>query len=388
MACRVFLLLVVLLGVSVASSASAQDRDLYVVRGAGLAAIYNNDIPQAQQEARAAARVNALESLGMQVTAQTYADHKSILDHTVQTKTEGFIQEERVLRQETNADGLYEVEIEAWVRTVLTEEERAKRRRNLVVALDVAERVRRQEEAEGQDHAERVIQEMLKDALIGQGFQAYTFRDIQEIRQLRARLSGASEDAVGLADLMDWTMAGVLVHGEAESRFSEAGPQTEDYDGRMQQMIYYRAFPRIKASEARGPSIPEGNIYIAEGVKGYQLNPDRASRDALVRCGNEVASRLVKALSEHAQRNQVTFRVEVEGLPDLERFRYYKNVLGHLRWVAEVSAGETFQAGGLAAYSVVYKEKPFLLMSQLHRIPGLEVIRSSGYTVTARYVGK
>lgn len=369
-------------------SVEEAEPEVHVARGVGLAAIYNNDIPQAEYEAKASARVHALESLGVRVTSQVYSDYKSILDDVVKAETEGYIVAERVARREEVGDGLYEVEIEAWVRTALTPEEKEKRRRKMVVVVDVPERIRRREMADGQDHPERVVQEVLKDSLIARGFQVYTLRDMEELQRLRRILADLAGKTAHLERAMDWTLAGVLVHGEVESRFTEAGPEVEDYFGQPQQGLWYRAFPRITASEAQGMSIPGGNVHIARGVKAYHLDQDRASWEALVACGEEVAPELVEALVKFAELDQVTFRVEIEGLPDLGQYRRFKRILGKLRWVVRADAGEQFEAGGKGVYTLVYKEKPFLLMSQLHRIPGLEVVSVSGYRVRARYSGR
>jgi len=365
--------------------AVVQTAGLHVARGIGLAAIYDNNIPQAQYEAKASARVNALESLGVRVTSKAYSDHKSILDQTVLQRTQGYISEERVIQEGSTAEGLYEVVIEAWIDTIMTADEVEKRRRNLLVALDLPERIRHQDESASGDHPDRVVQEMLKDALIERGFQAFTLRDIRELLAMRGSLAEMVGTPESLSDLSNLTMAGVLVHGEVESRFSEALPQVEDYFGKMQQGLFYRAFPRIKASDAYGGAIPKGNIYIAEGVKGANLSPDRSAREALVECGKVVIDRLVGGLSAYAQQHQVTFSVEVRGLRNVGQYRRYKRILENLMHVVEVQAVEAFSVGEKAVYLVTYQEKPFLLMSQIHRIPGLVVEQFSGLSVKARY---
>ena len=362
----------------------AQDPDLHVAYGSGLAVVMNGDIPQAQYEAKASARVNALESLGVQVSAQIYTDQTRILDATVLRTTEGYIEAERVLRSELMPNGLYEVDIEAWVRTELTKKERSRRQRKLVVAVDLSESIRHQGASDGVDYPDRVVQEMLKNALIQQEFQAYTLRDIQEMRSLYSNLNQALGSTLDAASLTRLTLASVWVHGAVESRFSEIGPKVESYFGEEQQGIFYQAYPRITASKIHGGPIPGGSVFKPEGVKGYQLSADRAAQNALVNCGKEAVAALVEAISNHAQKDEVTFQMTIQGIPDLETFRKYKSILGKLRWVKSLEAGD-FQSGGHANYTMVYREQPFLLLSQLHRIPGLKVVQSEGFHVTAQY---
>lgn len=380
------LLLAAVASVLMLPSSSYGADGVHVVHGVGHASVADGDTARAEYEARASARINALESLGVKVSSVTYSDYKSVLDQVVVKRVQGFIDRDRVVGRSTNEDGMMEVVVEAWVRADLTEEELEKRRRALVVALDIHESVLDENGSEARDHPDRVVQETVKNDLIQRGFAAYTLRDIAEIQHLRKNLSAASGTTTG--DLMDWTLAGVLIHGSVESRFSERGISVQDYFGRMQQGLYYRAFPRVKASEAAGTPIPEGSIYIAQGVKGYQMDPARAAREALTKCGSQVALKMAGALSEFARQNRVRFTLIVDGLPNVGRYRRLKRILGGLRWMAEASAGETFEAGGRATYNLVYEEKPFLLISQLHRLPGLEVVRFSGYEVVARYTGR
>ena len=365
-------------------SAPLMAQDVQIQQGEGLATIMNGDLAQAQYEARAAARVQALESLGIQVSSQVYTDQHRVLDATVLQKVEGYIERDRILSEEQTPDGQYRVVIEAHISSKMTDVERVRRQRNLVVVLDIQDQVKHQGVEIAKELEDRVVQAMVKDALIQQNFQVYTLRDIEEMRKLYKDLNQNIGSSLDTGSLMRLTLAGVWVHGNVESRFSELAPKVENYYGEEEQGVWYRGYPRVTASTAHGTPIPGGSVYEPEGIKVYKLNSDRAAHAALVASGQKVVSEIVEAISIHAQKQEVTFKVKIEGLPRIEIFRKYKRVLSNLRWVKSVES-EDFQEGAAATYTVVYREKSFLFLSQLHRIPMLKVVEFEGYSVSVKY---
>jgi hypothetical protein len=355
-----------------------------LVTGEGMAPIDGRDVEQVRYEAIASARLHALESLGIRVTARTYADSKSILDQVVMQEVAGRIVGEVVLEDRVS-DGLRWIRIQALVDTVLSDTDAARQRRQLVVALDIHEEIAH-EDGKATVNEARIVQETLKQALSQQGYEVYTLRDIKEFRRVNAAAGQFFGQSGGASSLTDWTMAALFITGEVGAQFTEAGPEVEDYFGQLQRQHWYRAFPRVTVQRIHAGPLQEGSVFIAEGVKEVQLSPVRAARKALVKCGEEVSSRLMTAINNYAAKNEITFSVEVEGIPSLSQYRRFKFIFSNLKWVSRVDADETFESGQRAVYKVTYREKPFLLASQLHRIPRIRVDAIvSGYNVKATY---
>ena len=370
-----------------AAAAYAAD-SIQVVQAEGYASIYAGDLGRARDEAIADARVGAIESLGFYLEGGATLSRGRLLDHGVRQRTQGFIVHQTVLEEGRRKDipVMYRVRIEAWVKLALSPEERRRYRRKFSLVLDIPQEVLDEGESVGRSMRRRSVENALRDALIADGFQVYNRRQLGRIGEIDALLDQARErDPQSLRVVSDYAMAEVVVTGKVEVEYSSKGPETDLPTGERVRGYFYRAHPDVFAMEADSGREIAGYSHD-EGIKGYQLSPRRAAQDAATKAKEPVIQEILEGLRRYAGSDRITVTVAITGLPDVSKYRVYQRLLKGLRWVDDVQAND-FKGGRLSTYQVTYKEKFFFLLSQMHRLPGLDGVEGSNLRITAVYIG-
>ena len=384
------LMVLVLLGCAAGAAAQAASGpdDVQVVRATGYASIYEGDEARARDEAIADARVRALESLGFYLEGQTTLSRGRLLDRTIQERTKGYIVAERVMEEGPRPDviGMYQVEIEAWVKLALSDEERRKYKRKFSIVLDIPHLVLHDGESTGESMRRRGVEHALRDALIDEGFEVYNREQlsrIQQVDELLGRVYKRDPDAIRV--VTDYAMAEMVVTGRVDVEFSSVGPETDMYGLGRGRSHYYKAFPNVFAME--GETAREVASYSTdEGIRGAQLSARKAAQKAASNATEPVVQEILKGLRRYAGSDRITVTVVISGLPDLSKYGIYERLLKGLRWVEAVEAGAFEQSGG-STYRVTFKERFSFLLRQMDRLPGLDEIEGGNLRISASYSG-
>ena len=353
---------------------------VHFVTGYGVASVYNGDLGQADTEATADAQVNALESIGVQVSSQRFVERGMLLSNQVHIRTEGYIRTTEVIHRGVNDDtGLYEVELQAWIDTDLTPASLAERRRRTIVFLDLPETVQHDRQ-KPQPLPERIVEDRLKAALSEEGFHAYTWTDLHLMQATLAHLGAAmpaQPDAWG-----NLLMAGLLVQGEVPLRFKE---RTEVDADRF--FLFYRVYPRITVLEPVIPPRTCASFTHPIGFKGAVIRPGEVPAEARITTADSAVAHLVPVLKEYARLHTTRFTLAVDGLSDFAQYKLTLRLLRSRRFVGEVEGPEGFVPGKVTRFQIEYRETPDLLRSQLHRQPGLKVTHFQNTLIRAEFTG-
>jgi len=361
---RIFFVIVVLLYLT---AVNAQP-DIRVVQVKGRATILNNDVIAARDEALIDARVKALESLGIHVDSKAIISQSSLIDQTVVNKTNGFIRTYRILN-EFKESGIYQVEIEAWISSEISEEDLKKYLRNFTVVVGIETKI----------DNKRIDDTRIEDAIISElvdnGFDVIDKEQLLALKNTslyNQAVRGNSDAARAIGRRL---LANLIVVGTAKTKESEIKNITT-YDNSPGQIVCYRSHFSIRIIETETGSIIGMYKTPFKGTKGFGRNKLKAADDAFDNGMPKVGEKLLDDLSGYSKNKTRNVVIEINNIPDINAYRLIKRLIGSQRWVEGLEE-KGFSSSGSSSFSLRYSEKIGILAAALQRIKHLEVESSS-----------
>ena len=355
------------------TTAKAQT-DIQVVQAKGRATILNNDIAAARDEALIDARVKALETLGIHVSAETIISQSSMIDQTVVNKTKGFIRSYRVLN-EFEQSGIYHVEIEAWISFEISEEDLRKYLRNFSVVVGVETQI------DGRQISDTRIEDAFIGDLVDNGFDVIDKEQLLRLRNIyQDAIRGNQQAARQIGQRL---LANIIIVGHANARESSI-QDVNTYGGNRGQISCYRAHFSIRIIETETGSIIGTYKSPFKGIKGFGADRSRAADDAFNNGLEAAVERISEKLSEYSANKKRNVVIEIAGLPDLDTYRLIKRLIEGQRWVEGLEERE-FSPTGTSSFRLQYAEKIGILAAALQRFRNLDVRSSTQSRIVLSY---
>jgi hypothetical protein len=328
-----------------------------VVHATGYGTVIGGDTAGARDEAIIDARTRALEEVaGVFIDAETILENELILEATVRSTTGGLVSDYSIVSEGVNADGLYEVVIEA---DVIPGEYKEKIGREIARNASVVVMI--PEDNMGREVHNPAVENEIVSMLVGAGFTVYDRDQLERIRDRRARIAALEGDPVASQEIGLEFLSNLVLTGRASARFSQ------ETGG----IVSARASASLRMVEV------ETGLILAnrrvDRAKGFDLSAEEAGYKALEEAANELAKSVLGWMSSEylaAHMREVT--VEVRGLEDMNAYRTVANLLESMRWVEEVEEQGYGPAGGV--FTVRYPEKLVYLASKLDRSPQVKLV--------------
>jgi len=339
----------------------------------GRAAVINNDLPAAEDEAIEDAKRRAVEDVvGVYVEQETLVQQAIVVDNFIRTRAGGYVENYLITKQPwVDEIGLCRVEITASVRPQIEGDLRREvsAEDSLVVVIP--------EFIDGQASAEPVVQNYLITALLEAGFRvkdATQLRNIQERDRALALARGAAQEAaeIGLRFL-----SGTVLTGRAEARLVDKGPWGTSFT-----RYSYTARATVRAVRT-----DTGDILLNTDVSGPRviaLDPQTAAQKALGEVLQQVGECVLAKMQERMGALKHAVQVDVDGLPDQKAFERFKNYLSAMRWVEQVESVQF--SPQRSTFTIVYGPKTSILASRLALDKRCEVLDFSPNRVLCRYL--
>jgi hypothetical protein len=328
-----------------------------VVRTTGYGTVIGGDTAGARDEAIIDARTRALEEVaGVFIDAETILENELILEATVRSTTSGLVSDYAVVNEGVNADGLYEVIIEAEVAPGEYKEKIGREiTRNASVVVMIPE------DNMGREIHNPAVENEIVSMLVGAGFTVYDRDQLKRIRDRKARVAALEGSPEASQEIGLEFLSNLVVTGRASARFSQ------ETGG----IVSARASASVRMVEA------ETGLILAnrrvDRAKGFDLSAEEAGYKALEEAANELAKSVLGWMSsEYLAARMKEITVEVRGLADMNAYRTVGNLLESMRWVEDVEEQGYGPGGGF--YTVRYPEKPVYLASKLDRAPQVKLI--------------
>ncbi len=328
-----------------------------VVRATGYGTVIGGDTAGARDEAVIDARTRALEEVaGVFIDAETMLENELILEATVRSTTSGLVSDYTVVNEGVNAEGLYEVTIEA---EVVPSEYKEKIGREISRNASVVVMI--PEDNMGREVHNPAVENEIVSVLVGAGFTVYDRDQLERIRDRKARVAALEGNLEASQQIGLEFLSNLVVTGTASARFSQ------ETGG----IVSARAAASVRMVEA------ETGLILAnrrvDRAKGFDLSAEEAGYKALEEAANELAKSVLGWMnSEYLAARMKEVTVEVRGLADMDAYRTVGNLLEGMRWVEDVEEQGYGPAGGF--YVVRYPEKLVYLASKLDRAPQVKLV--------------
>jgi len=339
----------------------------------GRAAVINDDLPAAQDEALEDAKRRAVEQVvGVFVEQETLVQRAMVVDDFIRTRAGGYVESYVVTKQPwIDEVGLCRIEITASVRPQI----QGDLRRDLCADDELVVVI--PELIEGQQSPEPIVQNYIVTRLVEAGFRAKDATQLENIKERDRALALAKGSQQEAAEIGLRFLASTVVTGRAEATLINKQPFGTSYT------IYtYRGRATV-----RGVSTDTADILFNKDVLGENvvaLDPQGAAQKALSLVLEQVGEYTLRKMQERMGTLKHQIQVDIDGLPEEKEFERFKNYLGALRWVEQVEAVQF--SPERSTLTIVYGPKTAILASRLRADKRYEVLDFSKNRILCRYL--
>jgi len=339
----------------------------------GRAAVINNDLPAAQDEALEDAKRRAVEQVvGVFVEQETLVQQAMVVDDFIRTRAGGYV-ESYVLTKQPWVDevGLCRVEITASVRPEIQGDLRreACAEDELVVVIP--------EFVDGEASAEPVVQNYIVTRLVEAGFRVKDATQLENIKERDQALALAKGGAGEAAEIGLRFLASVAITGRAEANLVGSRAFGTSYTA-----YTYRARATVRAVRTDTAEVLFNQDVFGENVMA--LDPQGAAQKALSAVLEEVGEYALTKMQERMGTLKHQIEVDIDGVPSEAEFERFKNYLSLLRWVEQVEAAQF--APERSTLTIFYAPKTSILASRLRADRRYEVLDFSKNRIVCKYL--
>lgn len=339
----------------------------------GRAAVLNNDLPAAQDEALEDAKQRAVEQVvGVFVSEETLVQQAIVVDEFVRTRAAGYVESYVVTKQPwIDEVGLCRIEITASVRPQIETD----LRRDLCAEDEVVVVI--PEFVDGEPSPEPVLQNYIVTRLVEAGFRVKDAAQLENIKERDRALALAKGAAQQAAEIGLRFLASTAITGRAEATLVSTRPFGASYT-----LYTYRARATVRGVKTDTADLLFNKDIFGENVAG--LDPQAAAQKALSSVLEQVGEYMLTKMQEHMGTLQHKIQVDIDGVPSEIEFERFKNYLGALRWVEQV---EPLQfSTERSSLTIVYAPKTAILARRLSAEKRYQVIDFSPNRILCRYL--
>jgi len=345
----------------------------------GEAAIVNNDIPSARQEAVARAKWAAVEQVvGVQVKAESFVQNMVLVEDVMKSQVTGVVKKFDVLDQQKKEGDIY------WVRVRCTVEPAKARQAVSTLALNGSIALfipARKPQAGGGDQFEET--NILSETLIGK-LTAQDYKVI-DVAPTGAADAAEIENAVKgghsllLRSLMYKFLSNLLIIGKTDYTISTKKGEDIGYGLSMPfNNVTVRLTYRVVAKNNKTGAV-EVLTAGAEQAKGLAGNVEDAAASALKDLAEKIAPKILDTVAKYIEGNAKKVHVKVMGVSDLDTNMEVKSILQNIVWVSGVEDKE------MGEYIVTYPESTLYLANSIKQKGDFKIINFTPYSINLEY---
>jgi hypothetical protein len=341
------------------------------------AALVNNDIPSARQEAIARAKWSAIEQVvGTEIKAQSFVQNFTLVEDVIKTKAGGVVKSYTVRDQINSADSV-KVKINACVEPSGAKQAVSDLALNNSIAVFIPAR---QPGRSGDEFEETNI---LSETLIGKiTEQNYTVVDVAPTGTIDAgQIESAMKSGSTLAvrSMMYKFLSNLIIIGKVDYTISTKKGEDIGYGLSMPfNSVTVRLTYRVIAKNNK-----TGNMEIlsagTEQAKGLANNVEDAAAEAMKELAQNLAPAILDKVATYIKGNTKKVTVRINGVTDVDTVMEIKGMLQNIVWVSEV---EEKQMGD---FIVSYPENTLYLANSIKQKGNFKVVNFSPYSLTLDY---
>jgi len=358
-----------------AEIASAQARTVVTE---GEAAIVNNDIPSARQEAIARAKWAAIEQVvGVQVKAESFVQNMTLVEDVIKTQVTGVVKRFDVLDQRQK-DDIYRVRIRATVEPTEAQQAVSTLALNDSIAVFIPARMP-QTDGETQFEETNILSETLIGKLIAQDYKVIDVAPtgVADAAEIEGALRGGH--SLMLRSLMYKFLSNILIIGKTDYMISTKKGEDIGYGLRMPfNNVTARLTYRIVAKNNKTGAV-EVLMAGTEQAKGLANNVEDAAATALKDLAEKISPTILDTVARYIQRNMKKIQVKVAGVSDLDTNMEVKEILQNIIWVTAVDDK------GMGEYIVSYPENSLYLANSIKQKGNFKIVNFTPYSISLEY---
>lgn len=345
--------------------AQTGEQEYTVIEATGMGSIVAGDLAHARDDAiDDALRTGIEQALGMLVESETLTENYQLIEDRIISKTQGYVQNYRVLREGKQDDMLYEVTVEARVKVAdikndLEGIQTLMRRKNTPRMMVLIEE-RNVGETPGLyavDADLNTAETAMMDAFMAKGFrfvdQSTVKRNLSQQKKA-ALLAGDAEQAAAIAKMVG---AEVLLSGKALAKATEITAYGTKIRS-QQATVSVRAI-RTDTGDIIATSTGQGKFSHIDDIAGGTAAIQKAAEKVSAEIMDEILERWQSDVSSGS-----TITLQVQGVSDFALLSKFKTSLPYyVRGMESVT--QRSWSNGFATFEVVMKGNADDLASRL-----------------------
>jgi len=344
----------------------------------GEAAIVNNDVPSAKQEAVARAKWSAIEqAVGVQVKAQSFVQNFTLVDDAMKTEVTGAVRDYRITSEEKRQD-LYWVRIRARVEPTRAQQAVSALALNNSIAVFIPAK---KPKAKGRDEYDET--NILSETLIGKlKAQDYTVVDIAPTNAADAaeiERAARGGQTLTLRSLMYKFLSNLLIIGKIDYNISTKKGEDIGYGISMPfNNVAVKLTYRMLAKNNQTGKTEILDAGFEQG-KGLANSVEDAASEALKDLAEKITPKILDKVGKFLQGNVKKINVKVAGVSSLEANSDVKQILQNIVWVTGVDEKE------MGEFIVSYPENPLYLANSIKQKGNFKIVNFSTYSISLEY---
>jgi len=344
----------------------------------GEAAIVNNDIPSARQEAVARAKWAAIEQVvGVQVKAESFVQNMTLVEDVMKTQVTGVVKTFDVLNQESKKENIYWVKIRAAVEPAKAQQAVSALGLNGSIAVFIPAR----KPGAGRDQYEEtnILSETLIGKLTAQDYKVIDVAPTQVVDAAEIEKAAKGGNTLTLRSIMYKFLSNILIIGKTDYTISTKKGEDIGYGLSMPfNNVTVRLTYRIVAKNNKTGAV-EVLTAGAEQARGLANNVEDATAFALKDLAEKMAPKILDKVAQFIQGNVKKISVKVAGVSDLDTNMEVKGILQDIVWVTGVDDKE------MGEYIVSYPENSLYLANSIKQKGNFKVVNFSPYSIVLEY---
>lgn len=345
----------------------------------GEAAIVNNDVPSARQEAVARAKWAAIEkAVGVQVKAQSFVQNFTLVEDVMKTEVTGAVKDYTIVAQDRKGD-LYWVQIRARVEPTRAQQAVSALALNNSIAVFIP--AKKPKAGGGEEEYEET--NVLSETLIGKlRSQDYTVVDIAPTNAVdAAEIEKAAKggQTLTLRTLMYKFLSNLLIVGKIDYNISTKKGEDIGYGLSMPfNNVAVKLTYRLLAKNNQTGKTEVLDAGFEQG-KGLANSVEDAATEGLKDLAEKIAPKILEKVAKFMQGNTKKISVKVAGVKDLDTSMEVKSILQNIVWVTGVDDKE------MGEFIVSYPENTLYLANSIKQKGNFKIANFTPYSISLEY---
>jgi hypothetical protein len=345
----------------------------------GEAAIVNNDIPSARQEAVARAKWAAIEQVvGVQVKAESFVQNMTLVEDVMKTQVTGVVRKFDILDQQSKKGDIYWVRMRSWVEPTKAQQAVSTLGLNGAVAVFVPAR-KPQVGGGGEFEETNIFSETLIGKLTAQDYKVVDVAPTGAADAAEIESAAKGGHTLTLRSLMYKFLSNILIIGKTDYTISTKKGEDIGYGLSMPfNNVTVRLTYRIVAKNNKTGAV-EVLTAGAEQARGLANNVEDAAASALKDLAEKMTPKILDKISQYIQGNVKKIDVKVAGVTNIDTNMEVKGILQNIVWVTGVDDKE------MGEYIVSYPENSLYLANSIKQKGNFTITNFTPYSITLEY---